>query len=118
MNTIPLAPPHKHAQPLNGRTVWTFFVRVSQSGVRDAQHDELFWINQKGVEVVAHTAADACNLVRDLIAPHVERPTEIETIGPKGGRTGRFIGWDSLIAARMFANGYADELEQTNLNLN
>ena len=105
-----LKPPHKHAAKLHGRNVFTFFVRVQQSGVRDAQHDELFWCRSGLVPVVSTSAADACNYVRDLVAPYVTHPTEIECLGPKGGQTHRFIGWDSLMAAKMLLSPFDEQL--------
>jgi len=91
--------PHKHATRYRGKVVYTFHVTVRQSGV-----DRQYWQSQATVPVIATSAADACNLIRDEIAARVSHPTEIETQGPKGGVTSRFIGWESLIGARMFAS--------------
>lgn len=79
-----------------GRKYYRFQVRLTQSGL-----DRDFWITQALVPVVAESAAAACNLVRDEIAPLVNHPTEIECLGPQGGLTSRFIGYDSLIWAKM-----------------
>lgn len=46
-------------------------------------------------DVIAHTASDACNLIRDLWQHRPE--TEIITYGPQGGETRRYIGWESAI---------------------
>jgi hypothetical protein len=52
--------------------------------------------------VIACRPTDACNLILDEVAPLVNDPTEIECLGIKGGTTYRWIGYDSLIAAKMF----------------
>ena len=33
----------------------------------------------------------------------MEHPTEFECLGPKGGVTHRYVGFEGLIAAQMFA---------------
>ena len=91
--------PHKHASKYRGKTVYTFHVTVRQSGVH-----RQYWQNQATVPVIATSPADACNLIREEIAARVTHPTEIETAGPKGGVTSRFIGWESLMGARLFAS--------------
>jgi hypothetical protein len=59
-------------------------------------------------EVVAYSAADAANFVRD---EWVERPeTEIFAYGPKGGVTHRFIGWESSIGAQMWNRPREEQL--------
>lgn len=92
--TMPLKMPY----PLSsyfGKRYYRFMVQLKQSGIS--------WEHSETVEVIAPSASAACNLVKDEFAPLVERPTEIECLGPKGGSTGRFIGYESLIAAKMFA---------------
>lgn len=60
--------------------------------------------------VIAHTADEAVNLIRDL---YEERPeTTILTFGPKGGRTERYIGWDTAIGNMLWSS------RDTQLNLN
>lgn len=86
--------PHRHLSPYKGKAVYTFNVVVRQSGI-DWQHEET-------IAIVSQSAAEAVNFIRDILAPRVEYPTEIETTGPKGGIVHRFIGWESLIGARMF----------------
>jgi hypothetical protein len=84
--------------PDKGKNYFRFNVRLKQSGLaRD------YWERAQVVEVVAPTPSSACNLVRDEFAPLVESPTEIECLGPKGGITHRFIGFEGIIAAQMWA---------------
>lgn len=47
------------------------------------------------VIVVAKTAADAANWVRDNLVTSPN--TEIVAIGPKGGEVSRFVGYESFI---------------------
>ena len=78
-----------------GRRYSRYAVVVTQSGIDWEHHQE--------IPVVAESPAAAVNLVRDEVAPKVDYPVEIETLGPKGGRVARFVGYESLIAAKMFA---------------
>ena len=55
----------------------------------------------KIVSVVARSAVDAANRVRDEWAHRPE--TEVYAYGPKGGEVHRYIGWESSIAAMMFS---------------
>jgi hypothetical protein len=89
---IPL--PHRLGK-YKGRTYSRYTVRVTQSGIG--------WQNSLDVEIVAATPADAVNAVQRELAPKVEQPTEFETVGPAGGRHSRFTGWESMVAAKMFA---------------
>ena len=77
-----------------GKRYYKFQVRVQQSGL-DHIRGILF-------PVIASSPADACNLIRDEVASLVNDPTEIECLGIKGGTTHRWIGYESLIAAKMF----------------
>ena len=52
------------------------------------------------VTVLAPSAADAANYMRDVYATRPE--TEVFAKGPKGAIVKRFIGWESAIAARLF----------------
>lgn len=51
---------------------------------------------EKRIDVVAHSAVEAANWVRDQLQARPE--TEIYAYGPKGGETYRYIGWFSAIA--------------------
>lgn len=81
-----------------GRSYSRYYVVLTQSGL-----DRDFWISRAAIEVVAESPSAACNLVKDEIAAKVNHPTEIECMGPKGGITSRFIGYDALIWAKMQA---------------
>ena len=50
--------------------------------------------------VIAPSAKDAANYVRDEYATRAE--TNIEAYGPRGGIVQRYIGWESAIAAAMW----------------
>lgn len=76
---------------VRGRRVFEFTVEVEQSGL-----DPIPWQDEAEVKVIAYTPDEACNLVRDEVARFAERPTTIETRGPKGGLVYRYLGWESL----------------------
>lgn len=92
-----------------GRMYYRFFVRATQSGL-----DRDFWLHYVAVPVVAESPAAACRLIKTEIAAQVNYPTEIECLGDRGGITARFIGWDTLIGAKM-EGVYSDwiQLEMT-----
>jgi len=75
---------------LNGRPVYEFFVLIRHNDSR-----ALATVCERLVRIKAHTAAAAANAVRDEVGEVPE--TEIVAYGPKGGRTERFIGWESAI---------------------
>ena len=55
------------------------------------------------VEVIAKSAAEAANWVRDNEPGVVGRPeTEIHAWGPKGGHVERYIGWESSMGYHFF----------------
>jgi hypothetical protein len=81
-----------------GKRYFKFTVHVKQSGL-----DRQLWERNCEFPVIAQSAAEACNLIRDEVAPLVNDPTEIECAGMKGGVTHRWIGYESLIAAKMFS---------------
>lgn len=92
--SVAKARPPRRLAPYRGRRLWVFHVVATQSSL----------FNSRTVfegEVIAHTANEAANLIRDEIAPKVWAPTEIETRGPRGGAVARFIGHESLIWAKM-----------------
>ena len=82
----------------HGKQYFKFQVRVSQSGL-----SHTLWSRGVTFPVIAASTAEAVNLIRDEVAPKVDDPTEIECLGMKGGVTYRWLGYDSLIAAKMFA---------------
>ena len=86
-----------HAHPLNpykGQKFYRVPVDIVQS--------TLYSRAQVRRHVIAPSAEEAANLVRDEIAAHVERPTEIMAYGPGGGKVHRFIGWESMVGAQLF----------------
>jgi len=82
----------------HGKRYFKFTVRVRQSGL-----DRQLWERAWEFPIIASSAAEACNSIRDEVAPKVNDPTEIECLGMKGGVTHRWIGYESLIAAKMFS---------------
>lgn len=52
--------------------------------------------------VIAYSAADAANLIRNEIESAGIAETEIEAYGPKGGIIRRYVGWYSVIGSAMF----------------
>jgi len=77
-----------------GRNVYRVPVRVlhNSSALCATVREDLVYVD-------AYTAADAANLVRD---EHQTMPeTEIYAYGPKGGRTGRYVGWYTAIGASL-----------------
>jgi hypothetical protein len=79
-----------------GKRYYKFQVRLKQSGVH-----RTYWERSELVPIIAPSAAAACNAIKDEIASLVTEPTEIETLGPKGGVTARFIGYEGLIWGQM-----------------
>lgn len=80
-----------------GQTYWRHYVLVAQDWLdADLCHEDAL------IDVIAPSPADAANLVREEIAPRVERPTSIRCKGPRGGITERFIGWETMIGSRLF----------------
>ena len=93
-----------------GKTYYRFPVRLTQSGVgRD------FWEHQIEVDIIAPSATAACNAIRDEFAAKVEHPTEFECLGPQGGVTYRFVGFESMISAKMFACDIQPDYQQEDL---
>ena len=85
----------------NGQRVFRFTVRVER-GERAALGDVEAWMHPQvfEVQVTAATAADAANLIRDEWAPR-EACVSVETWGPQGGVTRRWVGFEAHIWARM-----------------
>jgi hypothetical protein len=79
-----------------GRQYWKFFVVASQSGL-----NRTLWEHARELPIIATSASEAVNTIREEVAPKVDYPTEIECLGPKGGIVHRFIGYESLIWAKM-----------------
>lgn len=84
--------------PYRGRKMFRFRVVITQSGL-----DRELWNRQLDVPVIAPSAMAAVRLVQDEFAPKLFDPTEFECAGPKGGVTHRYMGYESIIGARMFA---------------
>lgn len=82
--------------PYFGKKYYRFTVRATQSGLARE-----LWERKTEFQVIAPSPSAACNLVKDEIAALVNDPTEIECAGPKGGVTHRWIGYDSLVWAKM-----------------
>jgi len=86
--------PHKLGT-YKDRTFWRFVVRLTQSSI-NVKHQLEF-------DIVAASAAEACNAIRGEVAPKLEYPAEFECAGPRGGITHRWVGWEAITAAKMFA---------------
>jgi hypothetical protein len=79
-----------------GKRYYKFQVRLKQSGVhRD------YWERTELIPIIAESPAAACNAIKDEFVSLVTDPTEIECLGPKGGITARFIGYEGLIWGQM-----------------
>jgi len=79
-----------------GKRYYKFQVRLKQYGL-----NLTYWEHSVLVPIIAPSAAAACNAIKDEFASLVTDPTEIETLGPKGGVTARFIGYEGLIWGQM-----------------
>lgn len=95
---------------VQGRNAYRFVVIVSQSYL-----DYTLVEDRLHVEIIATSAAEACNTILAEFAPMVEKPTTFETRGTKGGVTRRWVGWDGLIGAKMW-RGHPDH-DQLELRL-
>ena len=93
-----------------GKQYYRFHVRVTQSGL-----DRELWSRHAIVPVISHSPVAAVRLVREEFAPLVNDPTEFECLGPKGGVTHRYVGYEGLIMARMW--GVSSDYEQLKLQL-
>ena len=84
-----------------GRRVYRVPVRVTLNNSAGRMEH---WINPPRLEfsVIALSPADAANWAREHVGARPE--TEIEAYGPKGGRTCRYIGWESAIFGAMMAD--------------
>lgn len=90
---------------LNGRKVYEFPVVVSLNKGFGGRLED--WIDSPQVreDVIAYTAAQAADAVREDYATRAE--TEITVYGPKGGKAAyRFIGWYSAIGNVMLGGHY------------
>jgi hypothetical protein len=81
-----------------GTQYWRFTVRLTQSGL-----NRTYWEHDAEVQIIAPSPAAACNAIKDEFAAQMEHPTEFECPGPKGGIAHRFLGFEGMIAAQMFA---------------
>jgi len=87
--------PHKLLNRYKGKQFYRFYVVVSQSSIYHREEIVL--------SIIAPSATDAVNAIRDEFWGKVTNPTEFEVAGPKGGITHRFIGWESAVAGQMWA---------------
>ena len=111
MNALPL--PHKLLNKYFGKQYYRFQVVLTQSGL-----GRTYWEHKVALPIIAATPAEACNAIKDEFAASFENPTEIECAGPKGGVTHRFVGYESLIWAKMCAdNPDKDQLTFAYANL-
>ena len=95
MSDIILNSPHQLTNArlvgrVNNKPVYRFHVRVYLNDSRECDT-----IGTADYSVLSHSAADACNLIRDEWAHRPE--TEIKTKGAKGGKTVRYVGYESAI---------------------
>lgn len=75
-------------------------------------------VGRKEFEVIARSAAEAANWVRDNEPGVWDRAeTEIHAWGPKGGHVERYIGWDSAMMAVMSKTVDQPSREQLELNV-
>ena len=112
---------------LNGRAVYRFPVELKLN--RNDYHHYGYGANlsTKSIHftITAHTAKDAANHAKELIAKEFLReitlagliPVQINVIGARGGLTERFIGFESAVFLLMFT-GETSEFKQLNLELN
>lgn len=87
-----------------GRRVHRYPVRVTFNNSRGRLAD---WLSPPRAEfaVIACTPADAADWARRWCGARAE--TEIDVYGPKGGRTRRYIGYESAVWAAMCARDTA-----------
>lgn len=92
MNLLPPTPLDRY----RGKKYYRFQVRVTQSGL-----NRTLWEKRADVPVISNSATKAVNLVRDELAPFLDYPAEFECMGPGGGVAHRFVGYESLVWAKM-----------------
>lgn len=86
---------------IDGKNVFRFAVEVEQVNTlsRDLRAKTTV------VAVLAHSAAEACNSIREeMLDNSVDVPTTITTFGARGGRTERFMGWETIFSEMMWRN--------------
>jgi len=81
-----------------GKRYYRFHVRLMQSGL-----DRTIWEHSEMVPVISDSAVKAVQLVQDECAPLLNYPAEFECLGPKGGITSRFTGYQGLIGAKLYS---------------
>ena len=95
----------------NGKRVYRFNVLWRMTDTTSAD-----FASVEGYEAVTATsAAAACNWVRD--SRTWTDPVEIWTRGPRGGRTSRFMGYESIVAHAIMARVLDNPLQQISLDL-
>lgn len=96
--------PTINARPIgrdaHGRTVYRVTVDVITTKPLGTVAD---WLDpiRRSTTVIAHSAADAAEWVRDRVA--TIPCTTVRAYGPRGGRVERFIGFESAVYAAMMA---------------
>lgn len=71
-------------------------VRAYWSGV-----DHSFWESHVTDVVIARSPAEAAAHWLDFWSARVQYPVEVEAVGPKGGITHRYRGWEATIGAAL-----------------
>ncbi len=80
-----------------GKRVYRYHYQVVFSGV-----DRQYWEVTTEGTVVSLRASDAARYVKEQVrALGVDHPFEIHIYGPKGGKTTRFEGWESVIGSAL-----------------
>lgn len=83
----------KYLGRLKGKNIYRFPVQVILCNSRD--HTTWGCEKEEWHQVIAPSAADAANYVRNLY--HLRAETNVYAYGPKGGATYRYVGWESAI---------------------
>jgi len=73
-------------------------VRATWSGV-----DRSYWARHVTDVVIARSPGEAAAYWLDFWSARVQYPVEVEAVGPKGGITHRYRGWEGTIGAAMMA---------------
>lgn len=91
---------------LNGKRIhrWNIVARVSDLSGTVTVYDQ---------DIVSESMSDAFEFAKEeLIRIGIFQPVELFTVGPKGGRYERFMGWESLVWYHMLHNRSIGEAEQ------
>lgn len=96
--------PARYVGTVGGRKVHRFNVVATFNDSRACRV-----LREESYSVLAHTAADAVNLIRDQLRTIPE--TEIQTLGPRRGNTYRYVGREIAVFNQMRANARAEHPE-------